>query len=155
MYKTKHISTICPEVKSGNCGVNNIYDFDHLNKTQFFTWLQTLRPCNTSYYPLWYWMTLILSITALVRYCYSYFVIVCIVYVNILAQIIYIQELHSMYQGMEPRRNFLQHIYKFVPLQVRRDVRVLSTVLMFNITVLFIIGVVKVNILDVACMTYS
>lgn len=49
-----------------------------------------------------------------------------------------------MYMGMVPPSNFRDHMYRFVPLHFRRNVRVLTSVVMLNIYFLFIFGVVKV-----------
>lgn len=68
MYKTRDISSFCPETKSGDCGVTSIYDLDQFNKKQFVIWLQSFKPCSTTYYPLWYWITLMISIAGLVKY---------------------------------------------------------------------------------------
>lgn len=62
-------------------------------------------------------------------------------------------EFYRMYRGMEPASHHARHhIYRFVPLEFRRNVRLLSTIGMLNIYILFIFGVVKVIKLD---MTWS
>lgn len=62
-----------------------------------------------------------------------------------IAQLINIQEMYRMYKGMEPTSIFRDHMYRFIPLHFRREVRVLSCVIMLNIYSLFIFGVVKVS----------
>lgn len=150
MYETRYISSFCPVTKTDSCGYITIYDFKHFSTNQVLKWLHSLTPCdNMSYYPLWYWMTLILSIAGLVTYTSFRLKKLCI-YMYVLAQLINVLEFYRMYNGMEPSSNFRHHIFRYVPSEFRRNVRVLSTVGMMNIYILFIFGVVKVSKLHVA-----